>query len=1076
MTAGSGAWSITGVPVGNYAVRARYAGYDAAVASDQEVRAGLNTTVPTMTLRVTTSSIGGTVTLEGATDHSGVNVVAAATWNPAITRASSTSATGAYTITGVEPGMWNVTASKTNYVTGTRENVYVAATTPTVGVDFTLEYRPAGTATELVYVSGGSNGGDPDQTGVVYNELAEPFVVEVRDAYGTPVSGMQVYFQVVEPMTDGHMVNPATFILTDTFGRASDKYVLGKIVGRNHVRAGATGVPGAFVDFYATSVPDVPATVLPLGGSDQMGVVGQPLAVPLEVGVQDRWTNVVPGANCTFTPAAGTAVPPSGVTGPTGRTQTSWMLGTTMGAQTLAVAAGAARHTFSATADHAAASSLVKAAGDGQTGVNTTTLSNPFVAEVRDAFGNPVDGVTVTFAITSGTGTLNPSAPQVTPANGRVQTYLTLGSVGTIRVTASATGLTPVVFEATSITGSPNHLVLVSGGRQDDVVGTALASPVVVRLEDNYDNPVSGVTLRFVAGATSGTVGSVAPGTAVTGADGRAQTAMTLGSLAGTGAQWVTVTADGFPGVPALVVYQDPLPDVPATITKVSGDGQTAAYGQTLTAPLVAQVRDRFSNPVWGHVVTWTSLTGGTVVPNPSLTDTAGRTSVTATLGSTPGMPSQAFTATAGTVSTTFTATATGHYINYLFPGRMWPGCPIDVVVEVFGAGFETDAVVIWNAGGTEQTLVPTTRTVERLVVTLPAALFTDPVRDVPVTVQQTSGGRCAPVDFVLGGVLPDTGQLLCYDNDTTITCPAPGADFYGQDAQFGWDRYVTPAQRFQRTEPVANQPVVFDRITQLEWQGCAAGQSGTDCATGTASTMNWDAAVAYCDGLTWGGHSDWYLPDVMQLSGIVDAGRTASPRINPTAFPATPSTIFWSSSSHAGGGSNPWAVNFNRGIVYIYLSSDANSVRCVRRGPWTPGRFDPLTLSGERVVRDTATSRMWQGCVAGHSGTECASGSPSTMTWQAALAYCDGLSLGGYDDWRLPDRNELQSIVDHARVSPSIDPTAFPGTPSYWFWSSSSYSGSSSSAWFVNFDNGYVHDVWDKTNSFYVRCIRRGP
>jgi hypothetical protein len=703
-----------------------------------------------------------------------VTVAATATWNPAIVRSASTNAVGAYAITGVEPGMWNVTASKTNYVTGTRENVYVAATTPTVGVDFTLAADPSGRSAEVVYVSGGSNGGDPDQIGVVYNELAEPFVVEVRDVHGAPVVGAQVFFQVVEAMTDGHMVNPATFILTDSSGRASDTYVLGRIVGRNHVRAGATGVPGVFVNFYATSEPDVPATVV-----------------------------------------------------------------------------------------------------------------------------------------------------------------------------------------------------------------------------------------------------------------------------------------------------------------AVSGDGQRAGYGRTLAAPLVAEVRDRFGNPVRdGHAVTWSSTTGGTVVPNPSMTDAVGRTTVTATLGSAPGPTSQTFTAAIGTASVTFSATATPHAIDYLLPGRTWPGCPVDILVEVLGVGFDTDAVVIWNAGGTEQTLVPTSRTTSRLVVTLPAALFTDPARSVPVTVQQTSGGRCAPVDFVLGGVLPDTGQTLCYDNDTTITCPAPGATFCGQDAQFGWDRHVTPAQRFQRTEPAANQPVVFDRITQLEWQGCAAGLSGTDCTTGTVSPMNRDAAVAYCNGLIWGGHSDWYLPDVNQLSGIVDAGRgwPESATINPTAFPSTPRDWFWSSSSYSDSSDREWLVCFNIGNVDIWDRTYSFNARCIRRGPWTPGRFDPLTLSGDRVVRDTSTGRMWQGCAAGQSGDSCATGSATTMSWQAALAYCDGLSWGGSDDWRLPDRNELQSIVDYGRGSPSIDPTAFPGTPYNYFWSSSSsYWGSFSNAWRVYFNFGNVSNC-DKSYSNNVRCIRRGP
>ncbi len=49
-------------------------------------------------------------------------------------------------------------------------------------------------------------------------------------------------------------------------------------------------------------------------------------------------------------------------------------------------------------------------------------------------------------------------------------------------------------------------------------------------------------------------------------------------------------------------------------------------------------------------------------------------------------------------------------------------------------------------------------------------------------------------------------------------------------------------------------------------------------------------------------------------------------------------------------------------------------------------------------------------------------------MTWESALAYAEGLTHGGYDDWRLPNAKELHSIVDYSRspntsASPAINP-----------------------------------------------------
>ena len=126
-------------------------------------------------------------------------------------------------------------------------------------------------------------------------------------------------------------------------------------------------------------------------------------------------------------------------------------------------------------------------------------------------------------------------------------------------------------------------------------------------------------------------------------------------------------------------------------------------------------------------------------------------------------------------------------------------------------------------------------------------------------------------------------------------------------------------------------EPIVSDSRTGLVWQGCAAGQTGEAC-TGSAGTKSWQQALAYCEGLTWGGYSDWYLPNVTELSSIVD-DHHISPVIDPVAFPNTPSSYFWSSSSYAGSASDAWYVDFSFGYVYYVGKSYGHAVRCVRRG-----------------------------------------------------------------------------------------------------------------------------------------------
>ncbi len=117
----------------------------------------------------------------------------------------------------------------------------------------------------------------------------------------------------------------------------------------------------------------------------------------------------------------------------------------------------------------------------------------------------------------------------------------------------------------------------------------------------------------------------------------------------------------------------------------------------------------------------------------------------------------------------------------------------------------------------------------------------------------------------------------------------------------------------------------------------------------------------------------------------------------------------------------------------------------------------------------------MWQGCADGFSGSGCDQGVVATMEWAEAVARCEELDWGGYQDWRLPDRYALESIVDNGESDPGIDESAFPNTPAAWFLSSSSYAGDSSRAWLVNFDYDDLY-FYDKTYTpCYVRCVRSG-
>ncbi len=106
------------------------------------------------------------------------------------------------------------------------------------------------------------------------------------------------------------------------------------------------------------------------------------------------------------------------------------------------------------TAGPAATLNLVS--GNGQSGTVSQALSSPLVVKVTDANGIPVSGVTVTFAVTAGGGSLN-ATTVTTNGQGLAYCTLTLGAVaGPNTVSASSGSLTgsPVTFTATGVAAS----------------------------------------------------------------------------------------------------------------------------------------------------------------------------------------------------------------------------------------------------------------------------------------------------------------------------------------------------------------------------------------------------------------------------------------------------------------------------------------------------------------------------------------------------------------------------------------------------------------------------------------------
>lgn len=369
------------------------------------------------------------------------------------------------------------------------------------------------------------------------------------------------------------------------------------------------------------------------------------------------------------------------------------------------------------------------------------------------------------------------------------------------------------------------------------------------------------------------------------------------------------------------------------------------------------------------------------------------------------------------------------------------------------------------------------------------------------------TGDACERCELGMRGFYPDcmceftqcyainpTGQIDCYgvnlataciggvdnvdcssvplDCDTNIT----DSCYCGQDAQYQsteneriftcYDASGLEASCSLLVSPNENE-VVVDNLTDLMWQralptlfdGCTLGvPAGSNCS--------WQEAVAYCENLTYASQTDWRLPTPFDLRSLVNAAKEM-PCIDEIVFPQTPAERYWTSLPSSLD-ENLWAlvVDFVNGYSVDANLENENFARCVRwadgsRGSRADGERFTISGTDEEVVTDVLTGLIWL---------------PVNIVikeWWQALNYCETLQYANKDDWRLPDRNELASLLNHGRDQPASD---FPGMRNSSFFSSTTLAGSGGTpyAWIVNFTYGHV-DTNSKVNQNEVLCVRGG-
>ena len=279
---------------------------------------------------------------------------------------------------------------------------------------------------------------------------------------------------------------------------------------------------------------------------------------------------------------------------------------------------------------------------------------------------------------------------------------------------------------------------------------------------------------------------------------------------------------------------------------------------------------------------------------------------------------------------------------------------------------------------------------------------------------------------------------------------------------------------------------------------GHAGTQDGGTC-TGSACDTHGYVQAVNAQGLC--GVSDWRMPGRQELLSIVHNGQPYAGDMitDRDYFPNTLSSWYWSSSSLAfNNGFSAWPLSTEtQGPPGIYSKSTAHYVRlvhssevashneaetsCVNENTAIPATTptDAFVVHANGTVTHKRTGLMWMRCSLEQfwDGTTCTDSEVIANRWQDALiatqVFNDTGGFAGYDDWRLPNKNELISIVEERCWDPAINTAVFPVSSSSSYWSSSPSPGGYF-VWLVGFHFGSVDVTFTDSELFVsTRLVR---
>jgi len=326
-------------------------------------------------------------------------------------------------------------------------------------------------------------------------------------------------------------------------------------------------------------------------------------------------------------------------------------------------------------------------------------------------------------------------------------------------------------------------------------------------------------------------------------------------------------------------------------------------------------------------------------------------------------------------------------------------------------------------------------RLISLLLLALPIALLSCQKEDEnnPVDNSENNDANIILPD-ISGYPIVGTNQTTFFNNSNEISATSPNQSFYGQNAN-----YPGNVPQYHNN----GDGTVTDLVTGLMWQ-----QSFDHNGDGF---INYEDKLKYEeilnmmeDGVSFAGYNDWRLPSIKEMySLIIFSGRDIAPESTDesdlTPFIDNETFAFAYGDLDAG----ERLIDMQCATTNVYVSNEVeetvfgvNFADGRIKGYGTAGmdgsgkKFNYLLVrgnaeyginkfvdNGDGTISDLATGLMWLQDDSGEA-----------MLWEDALSYAENFEFASYDDWRLPDVKELQSIVDYSRSpattnSAAIDP-----------------------------------------------------